>query len=234
MVLDPHHVRREARRGERHQQRRGPRQVSNSHRDAYSRSETTTWCETGHRVGPRELAKSAGMRATIAASRASICKGLLLLCLLGLDGCISDPPGSCKQQSECQELGKVGICSANGFCERECTRNTDCPCGSFCARSCGLCIQNDGTRPATCFATHQGVDPRTALGACRASKLPARSLGEITVGEADAQVCSPPKELSCEVPEAGDANVPPLADGGHPADASKPDAESQTHLDGGS
>lgn len=77
--------------------------------------------------------------------------------------CIHHRPQSCQRQSDC--AGE--ICSSRGFCTHECKKDVDCPCGSICATSCGICIRADQAGPATCFAFQAGLDTPTLLGACR-------------------------------------------------------------------
>jgi hypothetical protein len=87
---------------------------------------------------------------------------LASLAFFALPGCIGDRPDSCQKQSDCP----AGFCSGNGFCESECTSTLDCPCGSFCAPGCQICIRNDQTGPATCFPFNTGLTNSELLGAC--------------------------------------------------------------------
>jgi hypothetical protein len=81
--------------------------------------------------------------------------------------CVGVRPLECGSHSDCQTGGQGQFCNGRGFCESECHADTDCPCGSFCARSCGLCIRNDLAGPATCFAFERGLTTTETLGACR-------------------------------------------------------------------
>ena len=112
--------------------------------------------------------------------------------------CVDDRPEPCRTATNNAnadgECGAGLVCSADGFCERECRYDYQCPCGSFCAPSCGLCILDDLSGPATCKATSLGYGaPKDTLGACRPDI--ARLLAE----ELDA------KQVDATV-EAGDAS----------------------------
>lgn len=88
--------------------------------------------------------------------------------------CIGDRPVTCRTSSDCES----SFCADSGFCDRECREHIDCPCGSVCATSCGLCVRLDGRGPATCFALSRGLDTNEVLGACREHQLSQETLGE--------------------------------------------------------
>ena len=106
--------------------------------------------------------------------------------MLTASACVSNPADSCRYHSDCQRDGKAGVCAANGFCERECMTDTDCPCGSFCASSCGICLTDDLAAPATCFAQERGLASDEVIsGACRGTTRPVSERPE----DAGAQIC---------------------------------------------
>jgi hypothetical protein len=78
-------------------------------------------------------------------------------------GCIGDRSSRCELSSDCDS----GFCSDSGFCDQECRNNADCPCGSTCETSCGICVRLDGTGPATCFPFERGLNTEEVLGVCR-------------------------------------------------------------------
>jgi hypothetical protein len=88
-------------------------------------------------------------------------------CLVGsclvVPSCIAHRPDKCSESSDCTD----GFCNARGFCESECTANIDCPCGSWCATSCGICIRDDLKGPATCEPSGHGLSTKDVLGVCR-------------------------------------------------------------------
>lgn len=77
--------------------------------------------------------------------------------------CIGNPPESCRVNSDC---GSDSFCDGDGFCYSECRRDADCPCGSTCAASCGMCIRDDQRGPATCVPYQHGLTTAEVLGAC--------------------------------------------------------------------
>jgi hypothetical protein len=89
---------------------------------------------------------------------------LLTLAVLSLS-CIGDRADTCLRRSDCPK----GFCSGAGFCEAECSDDRDCPCGSFCAQDCQICLRNDRTDPATCFAYDRGLSKAEIFGACRSA-----------------------------------------------------------------
>jgi hypothetical protein len=120
--------------------------------------------------------------------------GAIALCVgILVPDCVGHRPESCSSQSDC----KLGFCSANGFCEHECSRDNDCPCGAYCSTNCGICITLKGTGPATCFAINRGLSTEEILGACRTNPESADSaanctqLTPVTVSE-----CLAPSSLS--------------------------------------
>jgi hypothetical protein len=130
--------------------------------------------------------------------------------------CVSNPADSCMRHSDCQQDGKAGVCAANGFCERECIQDQDCPCGSFCASGCGLCITNDLAGPATCTPDRWGLRPEAIVtGACRNARRtsePEVDGGRVCASEAaEVAVCEDAAPPMSDV-DAGDAG----ADGARP------------------
>jgi hypothetical protein len=107
-----------------------------------------------------------------------------------------------------------------GYCRAECVRDQDCPCGSTCAPSCGICIRDDLRGPATCFPFANGLATTDVLGACRADvadggSVPrVKSRSRVDAGQsADGGVC-PPRVIdqpSCaeSPPRRFDAGPPP-------------------------
>ncbi|HJL17295.1 MAG TPA: hypothetical protein RMH99_16630 [Sandaracinaceae bacterium LLY-WYZ-13_1] len=84
-------------------------------------------------------------------------------------GC--EPATPCRNNSDCLLAEgdggtRIGICSARGFCRTECRDDGDCPCGSFCAAGCGVCIRNDRAGPATCFGYDNFQSSGQLLGVC--------------------------------------------------------------------
>lgn len=129
-----------------------------------------------------------------------------LAMLAAVSGCVSNPADSCLYHSDCQRDGKKGVCAANGFCERECVDDSDCPCGSFCASGCGLCITDDLAGSATCFAQDRGLSSTEIItGACRGAKAPARN------ADPDASLVCRAGLLEAAMCEA-DAGAPPVED----------------------
>jgi hypothetical protein len=100
----------------------------------------------------------------------------LLAATFVISACVGDRPDSCERQSDCTS----GFCSSAGFCELECSTDRDCPCASFCSMDCRICLRNDLTGPATCFAYNRGLSNAEILGACR-SGLPDASPAEAGV-----------------------------------------------------
>jgi hypothetical protein len=89
---------------------------------------------------------------------------MTLATMLGAAGCVSHPESTCERQSDCD---RRGFCSGAGFCEAECKDTIDCPCGSFCAPGCNICVRDDLSGPATCFAFNRGLTVAEVLGVCR-------------------------------------------------------------------
>jgi hypothetical protein len=146
---------------------------------------------------------------------------LRFLAVLSLWGpaCVGDHPKSCTQSGDCQP---GGVCDGQGFCTHECRTNVDCPCGSACNRSCGLCLRADTGGLATCFAVDRNVSVNEALGACRAGAADAGSnAGADATTEQEGGACLPaPVKLTCGI-DAG--ALVPTADAGetHDADATR-------------
>lgn len=161
---------------------------------------------------------------------------LRFLAALSLWGpaCIGNHPKSCTQSGDCQP---GGLCDGQGFCTHECRSNVDCPCGSSCNRSCGLCLRVDTGGLATCFAIDRNVSINEALGACRnPSPAPAPRDGAADAGPKAAEeataaleggACLPaPMTLTCGI-DAG--SLVPTADAGQSDDAGHaPDAIQMT------
>ena len=94
----------------------------------------------------------------------------LALVFLASNACIGNRPRRCEAQSDC--LAQGAVCSTRGYCEKECSTSEDCPCGSYCAEGCGLCIRADNTGAATCFPSDNGLTVNETLGVCRPSLKP--------------------------------------------------------------
>ncbi|MBZ0116533.1 MAG: hypothetical protein K8H88_06055, partial [Sandaracinaceae bacterium] len=105
-------------------------------------------------------------------------------------GCVSHPP-TCTRNSDCVGTdggAEPGVCSASGFCVRECESNRDCGGLSRCDLSCGLCMA--GGQPATCFTQVQGV--AAADNACVGRFADDSSVEDGAVETVDAGDCRPP------------------------------------------
>ena len=142
--------------------------------------------------------------------------------IVALAGCIGNRPRRCEQHSDC--LPYDSVCSTRGFCAQECTRSEDCPCGSYCAEGCGICIRSDNVGAATCFASDTGLTAAETLGVCRPSLQPASTQRQ------DAGVCiAPLPSLMCtdRVPRSvvTDAAAPPAPPSEPPAPPSPPPSE---------
>jgi hypothetical protein len=133
---------------------------------------------------------------------------------LVLVACVGTTSRPCRTQTDCETDGQDGFCTNGGFCARECVRDTDCPCGSFCAVGCGLCIRDDCAGAATCFANDRGLDNETVLGVCRDERCRPSGV-DASTGPTDAGVVG-----------AGDAGAIDARDGGSP-DAGVPDGSAQ-------
>ncbi len=86
--------------------------------------------------------------------------------LLIAPGCVGERAERCSRHTDCE----TSICSTQGYCEQECQSDRDCPCGSSCSSTCGLCLVNgeDGVQgPATCYAIDKGLSVEEVLGVCR-------------------------------------------------------------------
>lgn len=82
--------------------------------------------------------------------------------------CTAERGRVCERQSQCVGDGGGGrFCTNEGHCARECTEDRDCPCGTVCATSCGVCVGIDfdaGTvSRGTCYtASVEVVELRNA------------------------------------------------------------------------
>ncbi len=102
-----------------------------------------------------------------------------LLVALLVSAC--EPANPCRNNSDCVLRAadgsptdmRAGVCTMRGFCRRECEEHTDCPCGSFCASTCGLCMRNDGLGSATCFGHDNSYSDGELLGLCGHQAAPA-------------------------------------------------------------
>jgi hypothetical protein len=160
-----------------------------------------------------------------------------ILGFFGLSGtvgvaCIGDHPKACTESSECQP---GGICDGQGFCTHECRQDADCPCGSSCNRSCGICLRNDTGGLATCFAIERNVSVKEALGACRAQDVPLlsrdASVDAEASGDLDGGACLPePAVMMCDL-DAG-TMMEPGADAAPPPDGgTAPDVTADASAD---
>ena len=111
---------------------------------------------------------------------------VMLATIAVVSACIGTRPQTCGTHGECAG----GICNAQGFCETECSVSKDCPCGSLCRPSCGLCVRVDLAGPATCFAFQRGLNTPGVLGVCRADIPDASPDGaDASLAESEAGVC---------------------------------------------
>jgi hypothetical protein len=137
----------------------------------------------------------------------SACKlWVLLWSTLTISSCIGERPRRCETQRDC--AGENSVCSTRGFCQSECSQDLDCPCSSYCAVGCGVCLRSDNTGAATCFAGENGLSAPDILGVCSSS------IRQSTPQPADAGACvAPPLSLTCaaRVPDvvSTDAGSPP-------------------------
>lgn len=155
----------------------------------------------------------------------------LLVFLIGAAasaGCIGNRPKACSFTSDCPS---GAICDGRGFCAQECISNRDCPCGSSCVASCGLCMRTDNGTPATCFTADHEIGLRDALGACGPAVTRSLDGGSADAGGRVINVSGDdsclPVPLMCTVDAA--AVSPGDAAPNHPADAA--DAVSDGHSD---
>ncbi len=128
----------------------------------------------GRPIGSRWKGRFGGARTLLGAAFA-----LGLAAPLGA-GCVGQRAEVCQVNSDC---AAGTVCSGEGFCTWECAQDQDCPCGSFCARTCGLCVRDDFLGPATCFAFQNGLDTDAVLGACRANRPEAGQASPVAVDE---------------------------------------------------
>lgn len=159
--------------------------------DRYARREDTTVGEsTQQGCGRRRLLARIGRRLL------EVC--LLSWCAFSAYSCVAARPETCTYANECPQ----GFCDSQGFCQSECKQDIDCPCGSTCAASCGICLRNDalGQGPATCFPLRNGLDTRDVLGVCRADlSTPTTAASQVV---ADAGVCVGPPVTLPECPSS--------------------------------
>ena len=164
--------------------------------------------------------------------------GSLLAAMALLVACIGTSRAkSCSFTSECES----SICNIRGFCESECRTNADCPCGAFCATTCGVCLRNDRRGPASCFAFRHGYDTNAVLGACLAGRSLEGSNGDATTEDDAAAVSASSPEAAasgtgpCQLVEPVCKESPPLdgapddapgaEDGDAPEDEASADAD---------
>lgn len=141
--------------------------------------------------------------------------------------CIADRPRSCASQSDCvSATGSQGqICGLQGFCVNECLSDSDCPCGSFCAGSCGVCIRLDVQGPASCFAYGEGLGTNDVLGACRGSTDAGVHVSSSTVVQDGAADAAPADAGACMLSQPICSTSPPLDGGDTLLDATTSDAD---------
>jgi hypothetical protein len=166
-------------------------------------------------------------RVSLLSSRCAPAQRNWLTCLLGglllLDlACIGHRPRRCSAHTDC--AADQEFCDTRGFCQQECSQMADCPCGSYCATGCGLCIRVDNRGPGTCFGVESGLGVQEVLGVC------ASFLRQDLPQQEDGGVCAPQRSdpLTCAaaapielVPDAGPAPQPepapvPMLDAGMP------------------
>ncbi|MEQ8461517.1 MAG: hypothetical protein RLO52_20165 [Sandaracinaceae bacterium] len=162
-----------------------------------------------------------------------------------LAACTGATRHSCRTHQDCRGDDGVerGFCTDRGFCARECEEDLDCPCGSFCAEGCGICVRDDCANAATCFAENRGLTTaQGVLGACREVDCAARQ--DAGAEDSGTRLCDQePSPLPMCVqptrPRAGDAGAGgpgDVMDGGSDAgsgDASAADAGTAAEEDGG-
>ena len=163
--------------------------------------------------------------------RADVC---LLAAIAGIsvlvasNACVPDRPSACRTSHDCDS----GICNLHGFCEAECAADRDCPCGSKCATTCGLCIRDDWSGPATCFAFDRGMSTDAVLGSCRTDQPPATDAGAAVVVDGGVCQAPPPTLPSCLAsPPITDAAT--VNDARVDADAAVDGAPTDATADGG-
>lgn len=142
---------------------------------------------------------------------------LVMLPTLFSVGCQPETP--CRTNSDCvlhADSGRLGICSAHGFCRRECNLAEDCPCGSFCA-ACGVCVRNDLAGPATCFGLDNFHSDAELVGACVGSAPPPAARDDCP-NDVTAPVCN-------RVDGGRDAAEAAPLDAGPSTDPSEPPAD---------
>jgi hypothetical protein len=91
----------------------------------------------------------------------------MAIAMLG-QSCINERGFACSSQCDCE---RGYFCNNRGRCIRECRSDNECPCGAFCAASCGLCIRADKAMPATCRAIGSSISD--IIGACSSEASPA-------------------------------------------------------------
>ncbi len=158
---------------------------------------------------------------------------------LHLTSCIGSRPRTCSNQSDCSSLGAV--CDGHGFCATECTTDGDCPCNSFCAAGCGICVRNDLAGTATCFGQNRDMTPEAILHACGVREPPDAAL--LSADAADGRACIHPNDLpQCNNDPpivysprdaSGDALPVQSTDGSAPDGTSDIDAADGATSDGG-
>ena len=133
---------------------------------------------------------------------------LLSVAVLGT-GCVVDRRAACRFHSDCDD----GYCAQTGFCRRECVEDEDCPCGSYCAAGCGICIRDDNAGPATCIPLDDGLTTDAEVtGACRL-RSPSRDAAAPDGGPAtDAAGAGSDGGSDAGAADSGD----PPGDGGEP------------------
>ncbi len=130
-------------------------------------------------------------------------QGTLFLAF-GLLACTTERGKSCEQHSQCvaarraSDAGDAGVgsyCSNEGHCTKECVDDKDCPCGSICAATCGVCLGIDldagVVKRATCFTA--SVEFSEILSACRGDLSDLAGLAE----RAARPLCAPAAASGC-------------------------------------
>lgn len=157
----------------------------------------------------RANVSSSTMRESAAVILSALAQALLLAVVTTTVAC--SPATPCSNNSDCllatDPERQIGICSARGFCRSECDADEDCPCGSYCADGCGVCIRDDRAGPATCFGADNAYSTAELLSVCAVDARHDESMldgGASDAGTSRRRACPPDAPLpSCDRIDAG-------------------------------